>query len=216
MAQYAYVKLVQHGSIAADQTWSTGLAVALSSSTPPTEAELSTWLASLDTAYAAWWHIGTGVADLNAADTTYDGNRCYYYPAGQTAASAQANREFSGALPGSQSAGANPQRTCCVSSMITGSSGRSFRGRRYLPATGAPLTAHQFGSVFVDHIVAAEVAFLDAVGASSIAGADLIPIVANNRVSPPSIQTVRVNSLPDTQRRRTDKVGAIYTAVENL
>lgn len=216
MAAYPYVRLVQFGTINTVQDWSVGLGVTIALDLDPTNLQLSAWLGDISPAAQTWWTASGGGADQNTADVIYTGIRAYSYLAGATAAKAQAELIFGTPRPGRASSAQLPDRTCLVMSLKTGLPGRSFRGRRYLPCTNAGLSHGQLSSTVIANALAPEVAFLNAVNDSTIGSRAVTACIINNRDFAQPITQVSVNSLPDTQRRRTDKITPESTITSDL
>ena len=210
MALYNYVRMQQYGTMYGSQTWSCGLAVEHSQTTPISAADLSTWLTALDTALKAWWTSAGSLQNANTVGIKYTGARAYSYAAAFNTAFAQADHPFAVALLGSQGSNQLPIQTSLVTSMLSGNPGRSFRGRRYLPITAMSLTLNQVPSVTVDSINAAETALFNAINSTAIGSGTGKVTTANKKNTPSRVFTARTDSEPDIQRRRADKVVATY------
>jgi hypothetical protein len=193
-----------------NQTWSVGLGVQQSQASPPTPTQLDAWLTDLDADLQGWWTASSSLRGLNAANVEYHGARAYAYAANQTTAVSQAEHLFSTALVGAATTNSLPTQTSIVSSMLSGSPGRSHRGRRYLPLTSSPLTLNQLIPGLVDALVDAEVNFLEAVNSTALGTGTGSAVIVNNKDFPDLIRSVRIDSEPDVQRRRADKIVATY------
>jgi hypothetical protein len=216
MAEYNYVRLQQYGTMANAQTWSVGLGVEHTQATPISAADLTTWLTALDTALKAWWTTGSGLQSCNYTDIKYVGARAYSYAITQNVAFAQADHPFTTPLLGTAGAGTLPVQTCLVASTLSGSPGRSFRGRRYLPLTSCSLAVHNVSTTNTDAILAGEVALLNAINSTALGSGTAKATIVNKKTTPARIFSVRVDSEPDIQRRRADKLVALYSKTTAL
>ena len=206
---YPHTKLVIRGLIGSTQTWSCGLGI--STASVPTGAQLTTWLASIQSAAEDWWNGGTpDISTGVGVDTFLTQLEAYTYLAGQGSATAQGQYNY--ATP---QHGANGNilsaRDCLVASLETGLPGRSFRGRIYCPCNGMALTSHQAATGYVTNVATATANMITAINASSIGADPATVVILNNKDFPQPVTQVKVDSLPDTQRRREDKLGALFT-----
>ena len=116
-----------------------------------------------------------------------------------------------------------PDQCALVVSLLTARSGRSFRGRSYLPITGAG--ALIAGKVDPSNVATPAVQFMQALilglnGSSvvvptptstQLTGAPRIAIQSKTSGQPAApVNTVRVGDVIDTQRRRRDKLVETY------
>lgn len=213
---YAYLKLVQRFEMAADQSASMGLGIVPTTVWTPSSAELQDFVNDLEDLSSAWFIDGSApISGLVSNDTFYVGNSVYYYPANATAADLVAENNFSSAIAGGSSY-AGDLRQSMVSSTLTGLSGRSFRGRRYLPVDGATLSAHQFSAANIASLSAADGAFLHAINEVLLGTVNVVCSIINNRDFAQPITAVSVDSKPDTQRRRSNKEVASHINVTTI
>lgn len=131
----------------------------------------------------------------------------YQYSGGAKATS-QAHAILTG-MAGKKATVSFPLQVACCVTLLTGKPGRSKKGRLYLPGSGMGFNAGEFASGDVDAIAAGfntlfqdlhdRVPSTPVVVASSVLGTNT------------PVTQVRVDSKPDTQRRRSMKATAGYT-----
>lgn len=148
---------------------------------------------------------GSAVAFLAAAKaliSTTDAYRAldtYFYPSGTGPATKHGHADVSVAGNGTSH---HPLQTAAVMTLRTPNIGRSFRGRMYLPASGAPLTtSNQFDTTVLNPVV-------DALGSwlSVLSSAPTGPVVMSTALgSSMLITSVDADQRPDIQRRRAGK-----------
>jgi hypothetical protein len=108
-------------------------------------------------------------------------------------------------------------RDALVVSLKTGLSGRSFSGRMYFPITAAPFSAnHQLGQSQCNSWATATGNLFNSVNASGYGTWTPQVIVANDKDFPPFVTQVKVDSNPDTQRRREDKLRAAFFKLQDV
>jgi hypothetical protein len=207
------IRFVSQGLIGSAQTWSCSLWLDTGVGTgAPTQAQLNAVTVSAEAAWRTFW---TGLKPQNCAAWSYQHTQSYYYLPNTTKAAMQAQAGAGGGtLAGTGSP--LPFVTACVASLRSVGTGRSSRGRIYLPKTGGQVDANgQFlttdcntmANAVHDLIVA-----LNAVAIPFDAGSGRVVIASFTKHDAPPITSVVVNSAPDVQHRRTDKIGAAYTA----
>jgi hypothetical protein len=175
------IRFVSSGLIGSAQTWSCSLWLDTGVGTgAPTQAQLNAVTVSAEAAWRTFW---TGLKPQNCAAWSYQHTQSYYYLPNTTKAAMQAQAGAGGGtLAGTGSP--LPFVTACVASLRSVGTGRSSRGRIYLPKTGGQVDA----------------------------GSGRVVIASFTKHDAPPITSVVVNSAPDVQHRRTDKIGAAYTA----
>lgn len=212
---YAMIRLVFHGKIEGIQNWSTGVSVL--ASVAPAEADLAALAANAASAGVSWWN-GTGgtggVSGLNTPDTSFLGVTAYYYPANVNAALVVAEGPVT-VHPGTVNNNSLPTQTALVVSTLTGFAGRSNRGRMYLPMTGIDLTAHELTQTQCDVQASITAGLLGAIQGIAIGAGTGNVVVAGKNVAR-QITAVKVDSEPDIQRRRADKIGAHFSSIVQL
>lgn len=210
MAAYQYTRLSQYGTMAGNQTWSVGLAVQHSQAQPPSGTQLDAWLTALDTALKLWWTQASSLQSFNSAAIKYIGARAYSYAINSKTAINQAEHPFTTALLGTNGVGSLPLQTSIVSSTLSGFPGRSHRGRRYLPVTATTLASNQMQTSGVDGLVSAEVTLMNTINTTTLGTGTGTCVIANKKDFPDVIRSVQIDSEPDVQRRRADKIVATY------
>lgn len=210
------VKIVPYGTIDAEQDWSTGWFFKVAGlATPPTTTQMATMLSGLESDLQYWFNALKGFC---AGNTELLGVRGYFYPAHSGHSTVVSELALTTPIGGTSTANL-PTQSSIVASLRTGVSGRSARGRSYFPATGmllngnAQLTdancvtiAQKYGNVLAD--LSLDIA--SALGSSGVA-----PVIWSQKTtSTHQIIQVSVDSRPDIQRRRADKVAATYLETE--
>lgn len=102
--------------------------------------------------------------------------------------------------------GTLPLQTCMVLTLRTARSGRSYRGRMYLPACGTALSDHEFSPLLVDEIGGGLKHWFDAINA---ANTPTVSVVSQKLGSAEFVTSVSVDSLPDIQRGRAQGLTAV-------
>lgn len=143
---------------------------------------------------------------------SYDSVRVYHYTGGPTAA-------FIGSADFSGWTGTGtvvlPDQVCMVVSLRTTQSGRRYRGRMYMPCTASVLQSNsQFGNGDVAAVATAWKTFLDGVNGAGIVS-DVVIVSQTGSFTTP-VSEVRVDTKPDIQRRRANKIQPADTAVRAL
>lgn len=96
-----------------------------------------------------------------------------------------------------------PTQIAAVATLLTGAAGRANRGRVYWPiagCTGRRLTSGQNTTIAQETV---DIISAQRTSVSSAWGTDAGPVVGNNGLL---VTRVRVDDVPDTQRRRRNKV----------
>lgn len=211
-----YVRLTAGGDIATTQSWSTGFTVSVPGSAT-SQSDLQTLLG----AFRAAWEIGwatattTKIASINAADTRLYRYRAYLYAPSGGPAILQASEDRT-ALLGTQTGSSVPTQTSIVATLLSGLPGRSYRGRMYLPATAITLGAtHQTTQTVVNGLATTVAGIITAVNAATT-GTPFGEVVVAGLQGRIPISSVRVDSEPDIQRRRADKVSPLFYGNANV
>lgn len=136
----------------------------------------------------------------------YTSVRAYCYPQGGPAAQYVGTADVTG-MTGTSSVSL-PLQTCAVASLHTGLSGRSYRGRMYLPLTGAALQNGYIKSDALDEYGAAIHAFLQAENDDESAQSGIVVIVSQTRTLYTPVTAVTMDDKPDVQRRRAASAAA--------
>lgn len=219
MSVYAgIIRATFGGAMGAGDNWTCGLSIKVGTLPEPigSSAELTTFAGTLR---AAWinrvWQGTSGILGSVASGTSYSVCKTYQYdPGGILQAQGQDNVT---AVPGTNTTTVHPAYVAACATLQTAHFGRSYRGRMYLPVTGANVgsASLQFTSS-VNQWTTALAAFLaDVLGMTpTLAGAatPVAPIVYSSKLSFQSVITgVRIDSIPDTQHGRENKFVATTT-----
>jgi hypothetical protein len=209
------IKVVINGRIGSGQTWSTGCFFSNAGNPAgATKAQLEGMGSDVNDAVAAFGN--SHFKSLYNANTEMIGWTMYSYGATSVKSVAENGYVFGSAIGGTGTA-ALPNLVAMVQSLRSDSSGRSYRGRMYLPCNGVGLQEDgHFTSSDCDAMATATATYLEAV-ASAISGnpggGDSTPCVASFTKSfCTNITSVVVDDIPDTQHRREDKLGSAYEA----
>lgn len=209
------IKVVARGTIDGVQTWSTSFwfAVGLVGAAP-SAAQMTALAGACDAELSTWY---SALEHFAAADTKRVDTALYYYPANSIHSTVAGESATAGTDSGTGGQ-YMPTSVSIVASMKTGITGASARGRSYFPATALTVTSnHQISGGDCNTIatayahVLAELALAIVAGSSPISEAD--PVVASfKQGGTHAIIQVEVDSRPDTQRRRVDKLPAVTSA----
>jgi hypothetical protein len=212
------LRIIWGGSIGTD-IWRTGIGSTATLTGPdgfgPNNVDCGNLAAAiLSTELATWW---TALKAKNTSSVSLTDCWVYFYGTGDTVADS-VGRATQAAVPGTGTTNVLPLRTCSVVSMRTGAAGRSQRGRAYSPLTGQALdTAGQISpSTATDAIASAWQALLQAINARSLStfhmsGPHFVSVLSRAKWQTTVITQITVDSMPDSQRRRTNKDTASYT-----
>lgn len=202
-------RVVLEGGIGGgNDRWSTSCAFGGNGSTLVDDpADLQTWAAAISTGLATW--TGTAIEGISGTNTTIDGVSVYYYPdvTGPAAATGQSVVAWAGT-----GTNIHPLPTSMVFSLGTGLAGRSYRGRMYWPAIAASVSSGGYFSTTLVGDVADDVVDLLAGIAGVVPGpGPIFPVVVSKTGGfVTGVTTVRVGTVPDTQRRRRDALTETY------
>jgi hypothetical protein len=107
----------------------------------------------------------------------------------------------------------------CVVSLRSDTPGRSGRGRNYVPATAVTLSSsHKFTSTVLSFVGAGHRAWLQSLNALVYAGPGLsnqkVQVASFSKGAMRTVTAITIDDNPDTQHRRSDKIGnqILYTA----
>jgi hypothetical protein len=159
-------------------------------------------------AHAGWFQ------GQNVAAATWTGVKGYYHASNPGAAAIFAGENvFGSPKAGTGSGQEQANQTALVASMLTGQSGRSFRGRMYVPATDLGIANGVVGSGQVDAVASGLVDLIDAVRTATTWRPMVVSVTKDVMTE---IIQVRVDNKPDTQRRRANKLVSTYRNTTNL
>jgi hypothetical protein len=197
------MKLVMGGKIGTTDTWSVGLAFKVLTGGVPTSADMNGFCNAAATLWATdfWDHASGAKANLNAT-TDWSFCRGYYYPGGSSVSTVSGTKAIT-ADPGTYSTSQIPPQCATVVSLHTGFTGRTNRGRIYLPAIVGLLAGGQ-SSTSVGASWATQVAqFLTHMNGTSVGAFTFNACIGTGTC--PVLTEVAIDSIVDTQRRRRDK-----------
>jgi hypothetical protein len=146
-----------------------------------------------------------GLVPLIASDTRYTSLKVYSYPDGGPTAT------FVGEAPIVSMVGTGggnaPLYMCVVLSLRTGISGRSFRGRMYLPANGVALTtAHRLPTAAVAAVTLGMGNWFNAINALTGDNIASVSVLSQHLGEHFDVNEVTGDDKPDVQRRRENKM----------
>ena len=211
-----FVRLTAGGDISTTQSWSCGMAVSAPGSAV-TQSQLQALVGAWRAAWESAWSAATVANRLSAyasVDTRLFRYRGYLYPAGGGPAVLQAGEDRTplagtGTVP-------YPTQTAIVATLLSGLPGRSYRGRIYLPLTGIVLQSnHQLTAAQATGIATSVAGIASAVNSFASGGPFGVASIAGLQGRIP-ISSVRVDTEPDVQRRRADKIVAASFGTANV
>ena len=204
------IKYTLAGDIAGGQTWSIGFWVRPVVTGSPAAANLDTILGNMATPLANFWN---GFKTKNAATLRYTSNNAYYYPAGSPVSTLVSHVALSPA-PGTGTQYTSP-RQALVISLHTGASGRTRRGRMYVPYTaensGSNLQAPSSTCDAFANLANSFRVAIPGVSTDTVFGGQSWVVRSNKAGVGYDITSVSCDSKVDTQRRREDKIAAAYS-----
>lgn len=206
------VRMVLNGTMAGGQTWSTSLWLSTDVPTPtPTQDQLNSFAlacrdaiqASVVTLSGLLWNASTACTDVT----------CYWYESNtRKAALVSQPAPITTAGSGQSSM---PTFTSLVLSLRSATPGRSGRGRNYMPWTvGGGVSANgQTGSGTTDAVATAWSSALTELNEMTVAwpgaAGQLVVVASFTKGVIHPVVAVVVDSIPDTQHRRTDQLQAV-------
>lgn len=213
---YPTVRVTIGGTIKATQTWSTGFNLDIGTDFIAV-ADLETWLIAQRAKFVTWWNATGGPGQQNRSVCDFRELRAYYYPANAAVAAAQAQVGLATVLTGGNGSGIGIPQSCIVISLRTGRSGRSFRGRMYLPATAAQADSDMAVTLTaLGNLSTATKTLFDGINATSIGATPVKMAIANKLSSMPRVTYFRIDGELDIQRRRANKITVPQFALSTL
>lgn len=208
------LRSVIHGRMNASQSWSIGL----NHTTSFSSADQTDVAALAESIYQAFltnvWNESASFQQKSFISTTgsVDGCSVYYYGAGGNQATVVG--ESSGASSaGTRATAYWPGQCALVCSLLSGLSGRSNRGRLYMPRSGGVMdNTLRDGASDVDNLARQVALWISAVDALSF-GTGLAAVITSPRDNAPTVTQVVVDNVVDTQRRRRDKTLSTHQGV---
>lgn len=203
MAGVPFFKVVFGGPIGTTDTWSVGFAFKVVAGGVPTTADCNGIAAAATLLFSNdfWTHAAGGAANVNAT-TGFAQTKVYYYPGGSTVATVSGATTYSN-IPGTYTTSQLPPQCSIVASLHTGLTGRQNRGRVYLPSIVPMLAGGQASSSASSSWTTQIAQFLTHMNAATT-GAFTYNACVGTGICP-SITSVSIDTVVDTQRRRRDK-----------
>lgn len=204
------------GAMPAGEIWQCGLWFQsnLGEAAPGNNEDADAALSAMTAGLTQWTALLTALKATWSTGTTHNRNALYCYPDGGPDATAVAIQDVT-ATAGTN-ATALPNQTARVVTILTGSAGRSHRGRIYLPGTGEAMsgsTGH-FTSTG-SSILSAMNTWIEACIAAAVlpGGSGVALRVVSPKLSSAFVATtLRTDNIPDVQRRRANReTGRVYT-----
>lgn len=206
------MRYVFAGSLLNGEKWQTGIwfqgNLPTSNGSAATAAELE-MTSQAGATPSSFWNV---LKAFMPAGVTLDFVKVYAYPTGGTAATF-VGQSVHAPIPGTAANVAMPNQVALCTSLLTGVSGRSFRGRMYWPASAAAGLWSQVSALF---IVAGLTSFTTAL-AQMITDFNAVGqvgvVVSQTRTLATPITTVRADTRADIQRRRARSESGITSVV---
>nr|CRY97351.1 hypothetical protein [uncultured prokaryote] len=199
------IRLVASGALPGGDIWTSGFW--LNNITTPVQADTDAAAASLAVNWKTMW---LAIANQLYEGATFTKATAYGYAVTGGPAAVTSEVPVTGAV-GNIDSGGSPVDTCAVASLRTAQPGRSFRGRMYLPyhsSVGAD--TGQLGSGDCSLRSGAAAAMLTQTATDTGTVPSVISVV---RSVSTAITYVSVDSIPDVQRRRENKLVAITNSI---
>lgn len=195
------VKVVFSGTLAGGEIFSWGFWAVTDQGTTPTGADMNGFCSDLNTYAQASLFGATGIDQLLTNDCSYTTVNSYFYEANTHISSVSG--EHACVKVGARSV-SGPLQLSMVASLRTGFSGRSNRGRIYLPAMGCPMTAHKFDATETGYGATKIAALLTAINTLTWSPFVSLNAVINSNATglTPEVVMVETDNRPDIQRRR--------------
>jgi hypothetical protein len=203
------VKMVMRGTGYSGEIWQTGY-WGVPGPAITTQAQLQTLTNAAVTPFTTFWntiksHIYTGFS--------WTGLTAYFYSGGTTAQFVA--RADVSASPGTLSAGGSPADTCLVVSTRTVQSGRSFRGRMYIPCHDTVAPGTGLWTTQASTYSTAVATLMLAVNGVGPPGMDA-RVVSRKLATASLITSVTADQLPDVQRRRENRMSKGTVATNSV
>lgn len=214
------VKVVFGGVIGAD-IWRTGFDVDVAlSGTALTSSNLNAICAQILTPLNAWWTVIKG---YNANGVDMSMLSAYFYPLFSTKAAAVGTAGVS-SVAGTNTTGIMPFRTAVSVQKITNFAGRHNRGRMFVPFTSYTAlvsTTGQMTSGQATAFATTTATLLTSVNAlnmtaNGVSSQKIVVTSPTASLSGLGVTQVAVNTVPDSQRRRTNKDVPTFKQVSNV
>lgn len=215
----SYGRIVLGGVLAGAQRWSIGLNLDVSNTTTPLPSQMQTFAEAVRALFDADVWSGTpAYKAMVGTASNFDVCHAYFAPVGAPPPPFYVSGDSTGAAVAGTGARSFPAQTALVVTLLTAASGRSARGRSYLPlGIGSFTTGTSNLSASFAALATGFAAFIAAVNGSSMGGNTVSCVIRSNTGhfgGPLPITRVKIDNVADTQRRRRDKITAtsVYAA----
>jgi len=216
----ALLRFVVGGPVSSQDSWSIGVNMAYDgTSGTQTGAQMNAAAAVVAGHWTGTiWKTTPGLLTQIAPATKFTTVSSYQYnTAGALIAQGQTTVT---AVPGTASGQPTPAYCACVTTLQTAGFGRSFRGRWYLPLTGMTLDAAALQLNTTTAIATAVKGFIDSLNGDAWSGNDFgLPTVVVHSAKLNQLNrvfSIKVDSIPDTQRGRINKDSPLQTATATM
>ena len=211
MATAPRVDVIMGGIIGTVDTWTTKISYAVTGGVP-SQADMNGIASGFATLWAVdFWDTTTVGMKANVNSTT-SWNLCktYYYPAGATVATVSGLVSLTND-PGTAGAAPAPPQCAIVASLHTAFSGRKNRGRCYMPSIVPYVGVGAITPTQALRIATQFRLFLHDTNSATVGALSFNACIGTGSL--PSVTSVVVDTVVDTQRRRRDKQTSSGTAV---
>jgi hypothetical protein len=194
----------------ATENWSFGVWFNCTGVGAPNPTDMNTLAASCLTAFGTFWTAA--LKGSNAAACVPNSCKAYFYDSGALVTSGLST----GTLAAGSGTGPNPGYVARVVTLLTDFSGRSYRGRIYLPWTGAAVSGSTLqwtsNASLLTNLKTMFQAFSTAILAlpGPPTNANLAVVGATN-ATVANVHNLRMDTIPDTQHGRTRRLVAVAT-----
>lgn len=212
---------VRLGGAMATDRWSSGFWISFGGGIAlPAQADLDTFIALCLSSFQSnvWGPASNPLKGVNASGVTLDTAVGTYYVNGLATYHSQANQT---PVVGTGSAGAYHAGACLVATLQTDQSSRRTRGRMYLPTTQPNATASTLQWATAPPYAAEMKTYFDALNAASLAwdtgNTHRVAVVSQvGAGAARAVQRIRMDSIIDSQRNRSDKFVANTASTATL
>lgn len=205
------VKLDIEGVRTGGEEWNTGFWVDVP--TPITQGDLNVWLGLVATAINTWW---SGVRVYASTNTVPVLVRARFYPANANAATLLA--EFGLTSTAGTGTTLHPYQCAVVASLRTAVPSRRTRGRMYLPLDAMPMqAAGNYNTTGTASVSGQTATMINSINAATLAAGTATAVIRSEAAgSVQAVTAVVVDSIPDVQRRRANKLASALTTTSQV
>lgn len=198
------LRMAFQGKIGLTDVWNCSVWIRpTGAATAPTNATDTAALLATFTGVSGWSGFRTALLTNMRPIDTIDQYTLYSYPAGGTHAAAVAT-QADGAV-GTGTTTTNPPQVCQVMTLQTGVAGRAHRGRIYWPASALAMnTANEQFSGTLSSTRSGFAAWVLGLAGLTLGWAPYV--VSQTNTSSLPVTSIKVDTKPDIQRRRVNKM----------